>query len=85
MVVQKPPGAYLLKNHNSQPWAAKHVKRFFTVEGFHLLYYDDENMKKRRGEFDLRNVIHLRPSLVRRARRPPRATPRTARPRLPQP
>ena len=53
---------WLYKNHNGEPYAKTHKRRWFLSDGFHVEYFEDEARTRRTGRFDLRNVVGLRAS-----------------------
>ena len=50
------------KTHRGSAFARHRLRRFFVSDGFHCQYFADEDMRSRKGRFDLRNVLCLRPS-----------------------
>ena len=50
---------WLYKNHNGEPYAKTHKRRWFLSDGFHVEYFEDEARTRRTGRFDLRNVVGL--------------------------
>lgn len=54
--------AWVSKSHRGAPLAQQRERRFLVSDGFHVTYYADRAMKHRKGRFDLRNVLTLRPS-----------------------
>ena len=54
--------AWVCKSHRGAPFAQQRERRFLVSDGFHVSYYADRAMKHRKGRFDLRNVLTLRPS-----------------------
>ena len=50
---------WLIKNHHGGPFANNQKRRWFLSDGFHVEYFKDEARTKRKGRFDLRNVVGL--------------------------
>ena len=53
---------WLKKNHAGGEFGSANKKRWFTTEGFQVIYYSDTKKKNAKGHFDLRNVLNLAPS-----------------------